>query len=151
MRAVVSLYSLDLQKLSPETGSPRREHCHEFSERRNRFVCYLRGCHRAPKIPCHQAEKFTCRCTMFALTPQLLLPRQPWTAWPYMTLREVERYPPRWTLGLPPRKIPRKCPVHDGRVTFPGAVCFPLHGVDKALLDMVRLACELAVWGIILL
>ena len=59
MRAVVSLYPLDLQKLSPETGPPRREHCHEFSERRNRFACYPRRCHRAPKIPCRRAPKFT--------------------------------------------------------------------------------------------
>jgi hypothetical protein len=40
---VVSLYLIDLQKLSPETGSPRREHYDEFLERRNRMVCYLPG------------------------------------------------------------------------------------------------------------
>ena len=34
MRDVVSLYLIDLQKLSPETGSPRREQRDEFSERR---------------------------------------------------------------------------------------------------------------------
>src|SRR6266446_5769133 len=57
----------------------------------------------------------------------------------------------RWTPGLPSRKIPRKGPVDDGRIAFPGAVRFPLHSVDVALLNMVRLPGQLAVGVIILL
>src|SRR6266446_9622766 len=68
-----------------------------------------------------------------------------------MTLHDVERYPPGWTPGLPSRKIPRKGPVDDGRIAFPGAVRFPLHSVDVALLNMVRLPGQLAVGVIILL
>src|SRR5712691_2491662 len=61
------------------------------------------------------------------------------------------RNPPRWTLGLPSCKIPRKGPVDDSRIAFPGAVRFPLHGVDVALFDVVRLPGQLAVGVIILL
>jgi hypothetical protein len=40
-------------------------------------------------------------------------------------------------LELPSRKISGKRPVDDSRVAFPGAVRFPLHGVDRALLNML--------------
>jgi hypothetical protein len=40
MRDVIFFYPIDLQKLSPESGSPRIEYCDEFSERRNSVVCY---------------------------------------------------------------------------------------------------------------
>src|SRR6266478_666637 len=66
--------------------------------------------------------------------------------------------PPRWRAistkvhpGLPSRKVPGKGPVDDSRITFPGAVRLPLHGVDVALLDMVRLPGQLAVGGLSLL
>jgi hypothetical protein len=53
--------------------------------------------------------------------------------------------------GLPSRKILGECPVDDGRIAFAGAVRFPLHGVNVALLDMVRLSGQLAVGGLLLL
>jgi len=53
--------------------------------------------------------------------------------------------------GLPSPKIAGKCPVDDGRMAFPGAVRLLFHGVDIALLDMIGLPGELAVWGVILL
>ena len=40
---VASIYLIDLQKLSPETGPPKIEHYDEFSEIRHRFICYLQG------------------------------------------------------------------------------------------------------------
>src|SRR5262245_2500616 len=57
--AVVSLYRIDIQKLSPETCSLRREHCDEFLEMRNSVVCYPPGCHQASKIPCCRTSRFT--------------------------------------------------------------------------------------------
>src|SRR5439155_26932607 len=53
--------------------------------------------------------------------------------------------------GLPSRKIPRKGPVDHGRIAFAGAVRFPPHGLDIALLDVVRLPHQLALGGVILL
>src|SRR5207249_7743516 len=53
--------------------------------------------------------------------------------------------------GLPSRKIPRKCPVDDGRVAFARAVRFSPHGLDIALLNVVRLPHQLALGAIILL
>jgi hypothetical protein len=55
------------------------------------------------------------------------------------------------SLGFPSPKIAGKRPVDDGRMAFPGAVRLPLHGVDIALLDMIGLPGQLAVWGLILL
>jgi hypothetical protein len=53
--------------------------------------------------------------------------------------------------ALPARKVPRKRAVHHGRIAFACAVRFALHGVDIALLDMVRLPHQLAIGGILLL
>src|SRR5881396_1123213 len=53
--------------------------------------------------------------------------------------------------GLPSRKIPRKGPVDHGRIAFAGAVRFPPHGLDIALLNMIRLPHQLALRGVILL
>ena len=38
-----SIYLIDLQKLSPETGPPKIEHYDEFSEIRNRFIATYKG------------------------------------------------------------------------------------------------------------
>ena len=43
MRDVVSIYLFDLQKLSPETYSPKIEHYDEFSEVRNRLSSTYMG------------------------------------------------------------------------------------------------------------
>ena len=53
--------------------------------------------------------------------------------------------------GLPAPKIAGKRPVDDGRMAFPGAVRFLLHSVNIALLDMIGLPGQLAIWGVILL
>ena len=67
------------------------------------------------------------------------------------SLRERERHPPTVSPGLPSRKIAGKRPVDDGRMAFPGAVRLLFHGVDIALLDMIGLPGQLALWGVILL
>jgi len=59
MRDVVSLYPIDLQKLSPETGSPSIEYCDEFSERRTSVICYPPGWPLVAKIPCQWTSRFT--------------------------------------------------------------------------------------------
>jgi len=55
------------------------------------------------------------------------------------------------SLELASPKIAGKRPVDDGCMAFPCAVRLPLHGIDIALLDRVRLPGQLAGWGLILL
>src|SRR4029434_4911231 len=58
---------------------------------------------------------------------------------------------PKVSPGLPSPKIAGKRPVDDGRMAFPCAVRLLLHGIDIALLDMIGLPGQLALWGVILL
>src|SRR5947209_4039316 len=50
---------------------------------------------------------------------------------------------PSVSLESPACKILGKGAVDHGRVAFPSQVCFPLDGLDIALLDVVRLPCQL--------